>query len=42
MLGLDPTDKKIFTAHQVYKMAGIDEFDFDELTFERQLKKTKA
>lgn len=42
LLGLDPADKKVFSAYQVYKLAGLDELDFDELTFERQLKKTKA
>lgn len=42
LLGLDPADKKIFSTHQVYRLAGIEEFDYDELTFEHQLKKTQA
>jgi adenylate cyclase, class 2 len=39
-LGLDPADKKIFTTFQVYKLAGINELDYDILTLEHQVKKS--
>ncbi|MEI6478087.1 MAG: CYTH domain-containing protein [bacterium] len=39
LLGLDPNDKKICSAFQVYEMNGIDELSFDLLTFEKQIKK---
>ncbi|HEY2004654.1 MAG TPA: CYTH domain-containing protein [Candidatus Saccharimonadia bacterium] len=42
LLELNPADKKVFSTHQIYKMAGIEEFDFDQLTFEHQLKKTEV
>ena len=39
LLGLDPSDKKIFSTYQVYQLEGIDENDYDEITFEHMLKK---
>ena len=39
LLGLDPKDKKIFSTYQIYKLEGIDELDYDEITFEHMLKK---
>jgi adenylate cyclase class 2 len=41
LLGLDPRDKKVFSTFQVYKIAGINELDYDELTFKRTVKKIK-
>lgn len=38
-LGLDPKDKKIFTAFQIYEMNGINELDYEVLTFEKQIKR---
>jgi adenylate cyclase class 2 len=39
LLGFDPADKKIFSTYQVYKLVGIDENDYDEITFEHMIKK---
>ncbi len=39
LLGLDPKDKKIFSTYQVYQLKGIDENDYQELTFKRTIKK---
>jgi adenylate cyclase class 2 len=41
-LNLDQADKRIFVAWQVYQLAGLNEFDYDVLTFDRQIKKPKA
>lgn len=38
-LGLDPAEKKIFSTHQIYQLAGINEHDYDEITFDRMVKK---
>lgn len=38
-LGLDPKDKKIFSAGQVFKMNGIDENDYKSMTFDGCVKK---
>lgn len=39
LLGLNPKDKKIFSMTQVYKINGINEFDYKELTFDRLVKR---
>mgnify|MGYP000956228617 CR=1 FL=1 len=39
LLGLNPDDKKIFTANQVYKLNGINELDYEEITFKRFVKR---
>jgi hypothetical protein len=38
-LGLDPRDKKIFSTYQVYALYGIDENQYQTITFEKQIKK---
>lgn len=38
-LGLDPVDKKIFSTYQMYQLNGINEDDYQILTFDKQLKK---
>ena len=38
-LGLNPDDKKIFSAQQVYKLNGINENDYKSMTFEGLIKK---
>jgi adenylate cyclase class 2 len=38
-LGLDPRDKKIFSTYQVYALYGIDENQYQTITFEKQVKK---
>lgn len=40
-LGLNPKDKKIFSAYQVYKLNGIEENEYSRITFEEMVKKTK-
>ncbi len=39
LLGLNPKDRKLITAQQVYALSGIDENDYSVITFEKQLKK---
>jgi len=39
LLGLNPEDKKIFSTNQVYKLKGIDELDYKEITFKGMLKR---
>ncbi len=39
LLKLDPKDKKIFSTYQVYQLKGIDENDYQILTFKKILKK---
>jgi adenylate cyclase class 2 len=39
LLKLNPEDKKIFSTYQVYQLKGIDENDYQELTFNRTIKK---
>jgi len=39
LLKLDPKDKKIFSTYQVYQLKGIDENDYQILTFEKTIKK---
>lgn len=39
LLGLNPQEKKIFSTFQIYQMQGINENDYQILTFEEQLKK---
>lgn len=41
LLGLNPADKKIFTTFQVYARAGINELDYQEITFRGLVKKEK-
>ena len=38
-LGLNPKDKKIFVAYQIYQLKGINEFDYSKITFKEQIKK---
>jgi len=37
-LGLDPEKKKIFSTHQVYKLYGIEEFDYSRVAFDKMVK----
>ncbi|MDP2873702.1 MAG: CYTH domain-containing protein [bacterium] len=39
LLGLNPTDKKIFSTFQIYQLKGINEHDYQILTFEKVVKK---
>lgn len=39
LLALNHEDKKICSTMQIYALSGINEMDYDELTFERQVKK---
>lgn len=39
MLGLNPDDKKVFSAQQVYRLNGINENDYKSMTFEEFIKK---
>lgn len=39
LLGLDPKDKKIFSTAQVYRLNGIEENNYKEITFKRMVKK---
>ena len=39
LLDLDPKDKKIFTTTQAYKLKGIEDIDYKEMTFERMIKR---
>lgn len=39
-LGLNPADKKLYPTWQVYKDYGINEGDYQIITFEKQVKKT--
>lgn len=39
MLGLDPTTQKIFSTTQIYKLNGIIEKDYKEITFKKMVKK---
>lgn len=41
-LGLDPKDKKLFSTTQIYAQQGIDDKDYQILTFDRQVKKTDS
>lgn len=38
-LGLDPADKKLFSTTQIYAQQGIDDKDYQILTFDKQVKK---
>ncbi len=38
-LGLDPSHKKIFSANQIYRLAGIEPNDYLEMTFGRMTKR---
>lgn len=39
LLGLNPDDKKIFSATQIYKLNGIRQLDYTELTFDHVTKR---
>jgi len=39
LLDLDPKDKKIFSTFQVYQLEGINELEYDIITFEKTIKK---
>jgi adenylate cyclase class 2 len=39
LLELNPEDKKIFSTNQVYKLKGIDELDYKEITFKGMIKR---
>jgi len=39
MLDFNPKDKKIFSTYQAYQLKGIDENDYQEITFKRMVKK---
>lgn len=39
LLELNPEDKKIFSTYQVYQLKGIDENDYQEITFKGMIKK---
>lgn len=39
LLGLNPADKKIFSAYQVYQLAGINQNDYSVITFAKMVKK---
>jgi adenylate cyclase, class 2 len=39
-LGLKDADKKIFSTHQVYKLYGIEEKDYQRVAFDKMVKKT--
>lgn len=41
-LELKTANKKIFTAFQIYEMNGINELDYEILTFEKQIKRKKT
>ncbi|HEU5004755.1 MAG TPA: CYTH domain-containing protein [Candidatus Saccharimonadales bacterium] len=40
ILDLNPDDKKIFSTFQVYQLEGINELEYDILTFDSQIKKS--
>ena len=39
LLGLNTSDKKIFSTFQIYQLKGINMLDYHELTFNKQLKR---
>lgn len=39
LIGLDPKNKKIFSTTQVYQLKGINDKDFQEMTFNRMVKR---
>lgn len=39
LLGLNPADRKIFSTYQIYQLKGIEENDYQILTFEKVVKK---
>lgn len=42
LLGLDQKDKKIYPTYEVYKLNGIEEHDYQILTFDKQVKKANV
>jgi len=41
LLNLNPKDKRIFSTYQIYQLKGIDMNNYQEITFERMVKKNK-
>lgn len=41
LLNLDPDDQKIFSTNQIYELKGINEMDYEIITFDKVKKKTK-
>jgi len=39
MLGFNPEDKKIFSTHQIYKLKGINELEYQRIAFDGLVKK---
>ncbi len=39
MLDLNPEDKKVFSTHQIYKLKGINELDYQRIAFDELIKK---
>lgn len=39
LLNLDPKEKKIFVAYQIYQLKGIEETDYKVITFEKMVKR---
>ena len=39
LLGLNPEDKKIFSTHQIYKLKGINELEYQRIAFDGLVKK---
>ena len=39
LLGLNPEEKRIFSTHQIYQLEGIDEKEYQEMTFDQMVKK---
>jgi adenylate cyclase class 2 len=42
LLGLNPEDKRIFSTTQIYKLKGIEDIDYSEITFEGMVKRERA
>lgn len=42
LLGLNPADKQICSTFQIYELHGINELEFDVLTFEQQTRKATS
>lgn len=39
MLGFNPEEKKVFSTHQIYKLQGINELDYQRIAFDGLVKK---
>jgi len=42
LLGLNPAHKKIFSTKQIYKLRGIEELDYQRITFDGFVRKKKS